>query len=71
MFLVLLLWVLGRMLELNHVDVLPFSFINSATLRLIDTLPSHGVKPTWGFHKVKLRKVELGSTLPASNSRKG
>jgi hypothetical protein len=23
-----------------------------------DALPSHGVKPTWGFHKVKLRKVE-------------
>jgi len=36
-----------------------------------DALPSHGVKLTWGFHKVKLRKVELGSTLPASNSRKG
>jgi hypothetical protein len=30
-----------------------------------------GVEPTWGFHKVKLQKVELGSTLPASNSRKG
>jgi len=42
----------------------PYSF-NS------DALPSHGVKHTWGFHKVKLRKVELGSTLPASNSRKG
>jgi hypothetical protein len=37
----------------------------------IDALPSHRVKPTWGFHKVKLRKVELSSTLPASNSRKG
>jgi len=37
----------------------------------VDALPSHGVKPTWGFHKVKLRKVELGSMLPASNSRKG
>jgi hypothetical protein len=36
-----------------------------------DALPSPGVKHTWGFHKVKLRKVELGSTLPASNSRKG
>jgi hypothetical protein len=35
-----------------------------------DALPSHGVKPTLGFHKVKLWKVELGSTLPASNSRK-
>jgi hypothetical protein len=23
-----------------------------------DALPSHGVKPTWGFHKVKLRKIE-------------
>jgi hypothetical protein len=39
--------------------------------RVLDALPSHGVKPTWGFHKVKLRKVELGNTLPASNSRKG
>jgi len=38
---------------------------------VFDALPSHGVKPTLGFHKVKLRKVELGSTLPASNSRKG
>ncbi len=38
---------------------------------LSDALPNHGVKPTWGFHKVKLRKVEIGSTLPASNSRKG
>ncbi len=36
-----------------------------------DVLPSHGVKHTRGFHKAKLRKVELGSTLPASNSRKG
>jgi hypothetical protein len=36
-----------------------------------DALPSPGVKHTWGFHKVRLRKVELGSTLPASNSRKG
>jgi hypothetical protein len=42
-------------------------FFNS----LHDALPSHGVKHTWGFHKVKLRKVELGSTLPASNSRQG
>jgi hypothetical protein len=23
-----------------------------------DALPSHRVKPTWGFHKVKLRKVK-------------
>jgi hypothetical protein len=38
---------------------------------VIDALPSPGVKHTWGFHKVKLRKVKLGSTLPASNSRKG
>jgi hypothetical protein len=28
------------------------------------------VKPTWRFHKVKLRKLRLGGTLPASNSRK-
>jgi len=39
--------------------------------RAPDTLPSHGVKPTWRFHKVKLQKVELGSTLSPSNSRKG
>jgi hypothetical protein len=29
-----------------------------------DTLPSHGVKPTWGFHKVKLRKVETWRHAP-------
>jgi hypothetical protein len=38
---------------------------------IIDVLPSHGVKPTWGFHKVKLRKLWLSGTLPASNSKKG
>jgi len=31
---------------------------------------SRGETHLRGFHKVKLRKVELGSTLPASNSRK-
>jgi hypothetical protein len=36
-----------------------------------DALPSHEVKPTWGFHKVKLRKLWLSGTLPASNSKKG
>ncbi len=36
-----------------------------------DAFPSHGVKHTWGFHKVKLRKLWLSSMLPASNSRKG
>jgi hypothetical protein len=47
--------------------------VNSKLLKLTedDALPSPGVKHTWGFHKVKLRKVGLGSTLPASNSRKG
>jgi hypothetical protein len=29
-----------------------------------DALPSHGVKPTWGFHKVKLRKVETRRHAP-------
>jgi hypothetical protein len=29
-----------------------------------DVLPSHGVKPTWGFHKVKLRKVETWRHAP-------
>jgi hypothetical protein len=31
---------------------------------LDDALPSHGVKPTWGFHKVKLRKVETWRHAP-------
>jgi hypothetical protein len=29
-----------------------------------DALPSHGVKPTWGFHKVKLWKVETWRHVP-------
>ncbi len=29
-----------------------------------DALPSHGVKPTWRFHKVKLRKVETWRHAP-------
>jgi hypothetical protein len=29
-----------------------------------DTLPNHGVKPTWGFHNVKLRKVETWKHAP-------
>jgi hypothetical protein len=29
-----------------------------------DALPSHGVKPTWGSHKVKLRKVETWRHAP-------
>jgi len=44
---------------------------NPTTLQLNDVLPSHGVKPTWGFHKVKLWKLWLSGTLPASNSKKG
>jgi hypothetical protein len=51
--------------------LLKISFVIIVEKRDIDALPSHGVKPTWGLHKVKLRKVKLGSTLPASNSRKG
>jgi hypothetical protein len=31
---------------------------------IVDALPSHGVKPTWGFHKVKLRKVETRRHAP-------
>jgi hypothetical protein len=44
---------------------------NDGDLGLLDALPSYGVKPTWRFHKVKLRKLWLSSTLPASNSKKG
>ncbi len=29
-----------------------------------DALPSHGVKPTKGFHKVKLRKVKTWRHVP-------
>ncbi len=29
-----------------------------------DALPSHGVKPTWGFHKVELWKVETWRHAP-------
>jgi len=36
-----------------------------------DALLSHGAKPTWRFHKVKLRKLWLSGTFPASNSKKG
>jgi len=32
--------------------------------RLNDALRSHGVKPAWGFHKVKLRKVETWRHAP-------
>jgi hypothetical protein len=31
---------------------------NKKPIISFDALPSHGVKPTWGSHKVKLRKVE-------------
>ncbi len=30
-----------------------------------NAFPSHGVKPTWGFHKVKLRKVETWRHAPS------
>jgi hypothetical protein len=38
-----------------------------------DTLLSHGVKPTWGFHKVKLRKSDLAtrSWLPTLERGRG
>jgi hypothetical protein len=36
-----------------------------------DALPSHGVKPTWGSHKVKLRKLRLGSTLRLPTLERG
>jgi len=35
------------------------------THKTIDALPSHGVKPTWGFDKVKLRKVETWRHAPS------
>jgi hypothetical protein len=33
-------------------------------LEVNDALPSHGVKPTWGFHKVKLQKIETWRHAP-------
>jgi hypothetical protein len=38
---------------------------------ICDTLPSHGVKPTWRFHKVKLRKVETWRHAPGFQLWKG
>jgi hypothetical protein len=40
--------------------------INNATFFFpCDAFPSHGVKPTWGFHKVKLQKVETWKHAPS------
>jgi hypothetical protein len=44
-------------LQFPHAIILPFSEIISLS-KFTDALPSHGVKPTWGFHKVKLLKIE-------------
>jgi hypothetical protein len=40
------------------------NYYNLAHYNNGDALPSHGVKPTWGFHKVKLRKVETWRHTP-------
>jgi hypothetical protein len=39
-------------------------FLTTAWISSYDALPSHGVKPTWGSHKVKLRKVETWRHAP-------
>ncbi len=44
---------------------------NFGSITPSDALLSHRAKPTWGFLKVKLRKLWLSSALPASNSKKG
>jgi hypothetical protein len=43
--------------------VIPWHSMNIC-LSGCDALPSHEVKPTWGFHKVKLRKVETWRHAP-------
>jgi hypothetical protein len=40
-------------------------------INIFDTLPSHGVKPTWRFHKVKLRKVKTWRHGPGFQLKKG
>jgi hypothetical protein len=42
-----------------------FYLVHYVWNNLYDALPSHGVKPTWGFHKVKLRKVETWRHAPS------
>ncbi len=39
--------------------------------KVFDALPSHGVKPTLGFHKVKSRKVETWRHAPGFQLKKG
>jgi hypothetical protein len=41
-------------------SVLPVTCPNTKS----DALSSHGVKPTWGFHEIKLRKVESWRHTP-------
>jgi hypothetical protein len=36
-----------------------------------DALPSHGVKPTWVFHKLKLRKIETWRHAPGFQGVEG
>jgi hypothetical protein len=45
--------------SIGHEDYHPIWLENGT-----DALPNHGVKPTWGFHKVKLRKVETWRHAP-------
>ncbi len=48
-------------------------FTSLSMQRSVDALLSHGVKPTWGFHKVKLRKSDLAarSRLPTLERGRG
>jgi len=53
--------------QMLSLDVLTkMGLVNSQLFNFIehDALPSHGVKPIWGFHKVKLRKVETWRHAP-------
>jgi hypothetical protein len=54
------------MAKLNYVKLImaKLSYAKIIMAKLLDALPSHEVKPTWGFHKVKLRKVETWRHAP-------
>jgi hypothetical protein len=50
--------------ELGPCKVWNGACIFPSKLEVSDALPSHGVEPTWGFHKVKLRKVKTWRHVP-------
>jgi hypothetical protein len=48
-----------------------YALRSSLTLTIVHALPSHGVKPQERVSQSQVAELELGSTLPTPNSRKG